>query len=520
MPRILLVDDQPANLLALEAILEDLGQELVRAASGEQALEVLDQQDFAVILLDVRMPGLDGFETAERIRGRDRSRHTPIIFLTAHDTDQFPAAEAYRLGAVDYLVKPLVPEIVRAKVAAFVELFAEKQQARRQAEQLRLIVQGVTDYAIFMLDPDGRVATWNAGAQRLKGYTAGEIIGRHFSCFYPQEARERDDPGRGLARAAAEGRFEDEGWRVRKEGSRFWANVVLTALRDADGNLKGFAKITRDVTERKRAEQKMAAYAARLQRSNKELEQFASVASHDLQEPLRKIQTFGDRLLSKCGDALDEEGREYLQRMQNAAARMRDLIQDLLTFSRVSSKARPFVPVDLGVVVREVVSDLEGVVQQTGGRVEVGALPVLEADPLQMRQLFQNLIGNGLKFHRPDEPPVVLVSGRVVRGDDIPHSPELCEITVTDNGIGFEETYRERIFELFQRLHGRQEYEGTGMGLATCRKIVERHGGSITAHSTPGQGATFVVTLPSKQPQEDSGHDATPQADHHRDGGR
>jgi PAS domain S-box-containing protein len=520
MPRILLVDDQPANLLALEAILEDLGQELVRAASGEQALEVLGQQDFAVILLDVRMPGLDGFETAERVRSRDRSRHTPIIFLTAHDTDQFPAAEAYRLGAVDYLVKPLVPQIVRAKVAAFVELFAEKQQARRQAEQLRLIVQGVTDYAIFMLDPAGCVATWNAGAERIKGYAAAEIIGRHFSCFYPPQAQERGDPGRALARTAAEGRFEAEGWRVRKDGSQFWANVVLTALRDADGSLKGFAKITRDVTERKRAEQKMAAYAARLQRSNKELEQFASVASHDLQEPLRKIQTFGDRLLSKCGEALGEEGRQYLQRMQTAAGRMRDLIQDLLTFSRVSSKVRPFVPVDLGVVVREVVSDLEGVVQQTGGRIEVGALPVLDADPLQMRQLFQNLIGNGLKFHRQGEAPVVLVSGRVVRGDDTPLSPGLCEITVTDNGIGFEETYRERIFELFQRLHGRQEYEGTGMGLATCRKIVERHGGSITAHSTPGQGATFRVTLPSNQPQEDSGHDATPQTGDHRDGGR
>lgn len=234
-----------------------------------------------------------------------------------------------------------------------------------------------------------------------------------------------------------------------------------------------------------------------LQRSNRELEQFASVASHDLQEPLRKIQAFGDRLQVRCSDQLGEQGRDYLARMQSSATRMRSLIDALLTFSRVTSKAQPFVPVNLATVAEEVVSDLEARVQQMNGRVELGELPTLEADPLQMRQLLQNLIGNGLKFARPNQPPVVRVESKMLTPEngEIPR----CEISVRDNGIGFEETYLDRIFELFQRLHGRQEYEGTGMGLAICRKIVERHGGEITARSAPDEGATFLVTLPLRQ---------------------
>ncbi len=236
-----------------------------------------------------------------------------------------------------------------------------------------------------------------------------------------------------------------------------------------------------------------------LQRSNRELEQFASVASHDLQEPLRKIQAFGDRLQTKCAQGLGDQGRDYLDRMLASATRMRSLIDALLTFSRVTTKAQPFVPVDLGTIAAEVVSDLEDRVDRMGGRVELGALPTLEADPLQMRQLLQNLIGNGLKFARPDVPPVVKVSSRQI-GEESENGAIPCyEISVWDNGIGFEEVYLDRIFELFQRLHGRQEYEGTGMGLAICRKIVERHGGMITAKSSPGRGATFLVTLPLRQ---------------------
>jgi PAS domain S-box-containing protein len=201
------------------------------------------------------MQGIDGFETAKRIRGHERARLTPILFLTAHESEEFSARQAYQLGAVDYLIKPLVAEIVRAKVAGFVELFVEKEQVKRQANQLRLLVDGTRDYAIFMLDPQGRITTWNSGAERLKGYRADEIIGQHFSCFSSPEDKERDWPAQELKRAAAEGRYEEEGWRIRKDGSRFWGHVVITALRDAAGNLVGFGKVSRDLTERKRRDE-------------------------------------------------------------------------------------------------------------------------------------------------------------------------------------------------------------------------------------------------------------------------
>ncbi len=234
-----------------------------------------------------------------------------------------------------------------------------------------------------------------------------------------------------------------------------------------------------------------------LQRSNRELEQFASVASHDLQEPLRKIQAFGDRLMTRCAGELGEQGRDYLARMQSSATRMRSLIDALLSFSRVTTKAQPFASVDLNAIAKDVLSDLEDRIHRMGGRVDLGPLPTLEADGSQMRQLLQNLIGNGLKFARPDEPPIVQVASRELPAEEgaIPR----CEISVADNGIGFEEVYLDRIFELFQRLHGRQEYEGTGMGLAICRKIAERHGGTITAKSAPNEGASFIVTLPLRQ---------------------
>ncbi len=229
-----------------------------------------------------------------------------------------------------------------------------------------------------------------------------------------------------------------------------------------------------------------------LERSNRELQDFAFVASHDLQEPLRKIQAFGDRLRMKYAEQLGD-GADYLSRMQSAAGRMHALINDLLTFSRVTSKAQPFVPVNLATVATEVVSDLEARIDQTGGRVEVGDLPEIEADPTQMRQLFQNLLGNALKFHRPDAAPVVKVHGATRDGT--------FTLEISDNGIGFEEKYLDRIFTPFQRLHSRQEYEGTGMGLAVCRKIVERHGGTITARSAPDAGTTFRVELPVEQTQ-------------------
>jgi light-regulated signal transduction histidine kinase (bacteriophytochrome) len=230
-----------------------------------------------------------------------------------------------------------------------------------------------------------------------------------------------------------------------------------------------------------------------LERSNAELLQFAYVASHDLQEPLRKIQAFGDRLKTRYREALDERGRDYFDRMQNASKRMQSLVNNLLTLSRITTRAQPFVPVNLADVMQEMMLDLELYIERTDGRVEAGNMPTIDADPTQMRQLLQNLINNGLKFHRPEVKPVVKVYGQVLN--------EICRLIVEDNGIGFDEKYLDRIFAVFQRLHGRGEYDGTGVGLAICQKIAERHGGSITAKSTPGQGAKFIVTLPVRQPR-------------------
>jgi signal transduction histidine kinase len=242
-----------------------------------------------------------------------------------------------------------------------------------------------------------------------------------------------------------------------------------------------------------------------LERSNRELQDFAFVASHDLQEPLRKIQAFSDRLRTVQGPKFDDQGRDYLDRMHNAAERMHTLINDLLTFSRVTTKAQPFEPTDLKKVADEVVNDLEATIEASGGEVIIGNLPTIDADALQMRQLLQNLIANALKFKKPDTKPNVEVSSDVVDASSSGsegNGNESVNIFVKDNGIGFDEKYLDRIFTPFQRLHGRNEYEGTGIGLAVCRKIVERHGGSLTAKSTPGEGATFIATLPLAQTKE------------------
>lgn len=258
-----------------------------------------------------------------------------------------------------------------------------------------------------------------------------------------------------------------------------------------------------DITERKQTEKALKLFNAKLEQSNRELQDFASVASHDLQEPLRKIQAFGDLLVKEYGQCLPETGQQYLQRMQNAAARMQTLINDLLAFSRVTTKAQPFIPVQLNQVVQEVLSDLEVQLQAVGGQVEVDRLPTIDADPLQMRQLMQNLISNALKFHQPHLPPVLKIQAKVFDQSsttaDTADSRQACQILIEDNGIGFEEKYLDRIFTVFQRLHYRNEYEGTGVGLAICRKIAERHGGSITAKSSPGTGSTFIVILPVHQ---------------------
>jgi light-regulated signal transduction histidine kinase (bacteriophytochrome) len=283
-----------------------------------------------------------------------------------------------------------------------------------------------------------------------------------------------------------------------------WLSTTKMPFRNAGGRIIGLLGVNVDITKRKEDEEKLQRFAAQLERSNTELQNFASVASHDLQEPLRKIQAFGDRLKTKCSDQLGEQGRDYLDRMQNAAQRMQTLIQDLLQLSRITSRAQPFQSCDLGKIVREVISDLEVTIEQAGGRMEIGELPSIDADPLQMRQLFQNLIANALKFRRAGETPVVRISSELLTATDYSLAgarprDKIVKVKIQDNGIGFDPKFADQIFVVFQRLHTKQEYEGTGIGLAVCRKITDRHGGSIVAHSQEGHGATFEVTLPAKQ---------------------
>jgi PAS domain S-box-containing protein len=278
-----------------------------------------------------------------------------------------------------------------------------------------------------------------------------------------------------------------------KDGQIYWVHTTIVPFLDSSGHPERYVAIRYEITDRVLAEEQLKVQAKKLELSNKELQDFASVAAHDLQEPLRKIQSFADRVRTKTSGSLPEDISDYLERIQKSANRMQILINDLLSYSRVSTRTQPFIPVDLNEIMDQVVSDLEIRIERTHGQVEWDNLPVVEADPSQMHQLFMNLVNNALKFQKPGVDPVVHIESSTL--ERWFGQPTRFEIRVKDNGIGFDEKYLNRIFTIFQRLHGRNEYEGTGIGLSVCRKIVERHGGSLTAQSKPGEGATFFVTL-------------------------
>jgi signal transduction histidine kinase len=385
---ILIVDDRADGLLALEAVLSEPGYNIVKASSGQEAVAQLFDRTYAVILMDVQMPGMDGFETARVIKQLNPSKDTPIIFITAINKDSAYISRGYESGAVDYIFKPFDPFMLLSKVRVFVELHRKTQVVKEQGELL------------------------------LK---------------YQTERSKQE-----LQRAA-------------------------------------------DELERSNDQ---------LRQSNQDLGQFAFIAAHDLKEPLRKITMFIERLNEQT-DNLTDKQKDYFGRVQSAGKRMMMVIEDLLQYFRIAPGEVAFEDIDLKFVLQETVSDLEVLISDYGARIEIGEeFPQVRGNRSQMRHLFQNLITNAIKFGKKDVAPVIRIRGAVSADG------RLAEISVADNGIGLDEKYAEKIFQPFQRLHSKSEYEGTGIGLSIAQKIVQNHGGSIRVKSSPGKGATFTVSFP------------------------
>jgi PAS domain S-box-containing protein len=357
---------------------------------------------------------------------------------------------------------------------------------RQSEERFRLLVEGVRDYAIFMIDVNGRVQSWNQGAQRLKGYRPTEIVGESFEKFYPPEDLAAGKPQRELEIARSEGVYEEEGWRIRKDGTRFWASVIITALRDPrDDRLLGYAKVTRDLTERRRSEESLLqAYA--------DLEAFSYTVSHDLRAPLRAMEQLAEITVHDGGATLDEGSKRNLEAIRASAARASRLVEDLLRFARAGNEDLNRDDVDLAALARSIVGSLQERSPERQVKLLAPEEPVIvDADPALLRVALDNLLANAWKFTRPVASPTIEVGTmRSDRGEPT--------FFVRDNGVGFDPEKARLLFQPFQRLHREAEFDGTGIGLATVRRIIERHGGRVWAEGKPGAGATIYFTLPAE----------------------
>lgn len=351
------------------------------------------------------------------------------------------------------------------------------------------MVEEVEDYAILLLSKQGDIDNWNKGAEKIKGYRAEEIIGKNFRLFYTEKDVQNQKPESLLKIAETTGKAAEEGWRVRKDGSTFWGSILITALHDEEGGVIGFTKVTRDLTERKLAEDQLRQYTKQLERQNKELEQFAYIASHDLQEPLRTVSGFLELLKKNYQNQLDANAQQYITYVVEASNRMQDLIKGLLDFSRLG-RVQEFETVDCQQLIAEVIGDLQSSIQEANANIQVGSLPALSAYRLELKLLFQNLISNAIKFRKKEVPPQIAIKAKAKEGG--------WEFTVSDNGIGIDPKFFNKIFVIFQRLNSRREYPGTGIGLAHCKKIVALHEGEIWLSSKPNEGSTFHIFLPDK----------------------
>jgi PAS domain S-box-containing protein len=522
--KILLVDDTPENLVSLEAALYTLGEELVFANSGKEALRHCLESEFAAILLDVKMPDMDGFETAELIRSRPNSRHTPILFLTGYKSEEH-LFRGYDLGAVDFLFKPIVPDVLRSKVAVFVELSRKADLLRQQAvaltaqasvlqkaeQRFRSLLEAAPDSMVICRE-DGQIVLVNSRTESLFGYSRSDLLGQSIRLLVPGwEYELHTAPDEDLARVPMKVMgVERELRAMRADGSAFPVEISLSPL-DTDEGL-WITSAIRDITERKRAEQERAQAEEKVRqlnihleqlnahleervlkrteellRSNDELAQFAYVASHDLQEPLRTVSIYTELLAKRYSHVLQGEAQDFIQYITGNAKRMEALIRDLLEFSRVDARGTDYfttVPCDASL--DEAVLNLKPMIQESQAVIEREPMPTVHADAVQLTRLFQNLLVNSIKYRRA-EAPRIQVSAVEQERDWL--------FSVRDNGIGIEPQYAEKVFGIFKRLHGR-DTPGTGIGLAVCKKIVSAHGGRIWVESELGRGATFFFTLP------------------------
>jgi PAS domain S-box-containing protein len=405
--------------------------------------------------------------------------------------------------------KAFTHELEQQVTARTKELSLMNESLQKSEERYHLMVEEVQDYAILYLNHEGTVENWNLGAEKIKGYKADEIIGKNFSNFYTESDRKSNLPQKLLNIAIEKGKATQEGWRVRKDGSLFWASVVITAVHNKKGEVIGFSKVTHDLTEKKKADDKLKLNAleleqknAELEKMNQELQSFAYISSHDLQEPLRKIQTFATLILEKEFENLSDNGKDKFQRMQNAAQRMQTLINDLLSYSRTNIQERIYEKTDLSKIIEEVKDDLKEEIEQKNATIENCENCEANIIPFQFRQLLYNLVSNSLKFSNPEVPIVIKIQSEIVKGSllnnkKLEQNTHYCHIKISDNGIGFEQQYSSKIFEVFQRLHGKLEYNGTGIGLAIVKKIVDNHNGLITATGEKNKGATFDIYFPT-----------------------
>ncbi|MHC0441356.1 PAS domain S-box protein [Flavobacterium sp. 3-210] len=405
--------------------------------------------------------------------------------------------------------KAFTNELEQQVTARTKELILMNESLQKSEERYHLMVEEVQDYAILYLNHEGIIENWNLGAQKIKGYKAEEIIGKSFSEFYTESDRKNNLPQTLLNLAIEKGKASHEGWRVRKDKTLFWANVTITAVHNKKNQVIGFSKMTHDLTDKKTADDKLKLNALELEQKNKELEKmnqelqsFAYISSHDLQEPLRKIQTFATQIMEKESENLSDYGKDKFKRMQNAAQRMQTLINDLLSYSKTNVQERIFEKTNIGKIINEVKEDLKEEIEQKNAKIE--SLKNCEAKiiPFQFRQLLYNLVSNSLKFSNPENPIVIKINSEIAKGSTLNNESleaeiNYCHIRIEDNGIGFEQQYSSKIFEVFQRLHGKLEYTGTGIGLAIVKKIVDNHNGIITAKGELNKGAVFDIYIPA-----------------------